>query len=570
MVHTKGFRPRNGATVRDARDVIRNKGGRRPGGNRGPSVGGVSSSKRIIRTSTGLVTNKKPRGISTSQLPHRQREQRARPVTINRANPRPPPRSGEGLTATIRRSHIIKNSPVLQSILCYLMPMDSTVGARADGLEDDTTLQTGIAVPPAPAAVESKTTPKTTHQDLNRNESTGEARDDDRSEEISRLEHSLGDHLGDPDGNLEVNQNMNPSPKEDIEIARDVVPTIEDPAEPQGASDGVSEAKDGSQDPLADSDSEVDDFELPKTCQMLKAPNGCLVYVVGSAHFSRESQNDVRRVIRRIKPKRVMVELCKQRVHILTMDENILMRESSNISLQMIREAISKMGTLQGGMYILLMQLSAHLSSKLKIAPGGEFRMAYQEANRLENCQIFLGDRQLNITLKRAWASLGVWQRISIIWTLLFTDEEISAEDVERCKDKDILEQLLGEMCVNHPDLSRVLIAERDRYLCRSLYNVAMSSPVPSSVVAVVGIGHQRGITEHWDKAEDIDLHQLSVIPQASLGVRVTNRALVIGMWVGVGFVVYKLTPRGLRSALASGVEQGLRIGGEKLSLLWK
>lgn len=447
------------------------------------------------------------------------------------------------------------------------MPMDSTVGARAhiDGGED-ATVQTGPApaVPPALAAVDSKT-PKAPQQDLNRNEAADAL--GARSEEIARLERSLGDHIeAETEQSPENNRDETPSPPENEE-SKDVVVGIDQPSDPLADSDGSLRSREDSEGAY---DSDLDDFELPKTCQVLKAPNGSLVYVVGSAHFSRESQDDVRRVIRNVRPRRVMVELCKQRVHILTLDESVLLRESSKISLQTIREAVSKMGTLQGGMYILLMQMSAHITSKLKIAPGGEFRVAYQEANRLNNCQIFLGDRQINITLKRAWANLGVWQRISIIWTLLFTEEDISAEDVEKCKEKDILEQLLGEMCVNHPDLTRVLIAERDRYLCRSLFDVAMSSPAPTSVVAVVGIGHQKGIVDHWDKAEDIDLHGLLVIPQPSLGVRVTNKALLVGMWVGIGFVAYKLTPRSLRQVVVSGVSHGLRYGTQKLSSMLK
>ena len=71
MVYNRGPRPRNGGGVRDARDVIRNKSGRRSGGARAPAVGGPNTSKRIIKTSSGLVTNKKPKGISTSQLQNR-------------------------------------------------------------------------------------------------------------------------------------------------------------------------------------------------------------------------------------------------------------------------------------------------------------------------------------------------------------------------------------------------------------------------------------------------------------------------------------------------------------------
>ena len=37
----------------------------------------------------------------------------------------------------------------------------------------------------------------------------------------------------------------------------------------------------------------------------------------------------------------------------------------------------------QGVMYLLLLSMSAHLTKELGMAPGGEFRTAYQEAQKL-------------------------------------------------------------------------------------------------------------------------------------------------------------------------------------------
>lgn len=46
----------------------------------------------------------------------------------------------------------------------------------------------------------------------------------------------------------------------------------------------------------------IDESLLPKTCTVLTTPSGATVYLVGTAHFSRESQEDVIQV--RIKLKR--------------------------------------------------------------------------------------------------------------------------------------------------------------------------------------------------------------------------------------------------------------------------
>ena len=47
--------------------------------------------------------------------------------------------------------------------------------------------------------------------------------------------------------------------------------------------------------------------------------------------------------------------------------------------LYFLNVSISKYGVIQGIMYMLLLSLSAHLTKELGMAPGGEFRRAFQE-----------------------------------------------------------------------------------------------------------------------------------------------------------------------------------------------
>ena len=49
-----------------------------------------------------------------------------------------------------------------------------------------------------------------------------------------------------------------------------------------------------------------------------------------------------------------------------------------------------------------------------------------------------------------------------------------SAEDVERCKQKDLLAEMLAEMTGDFPTLYKVFVSERDQYLARSLRLSAM------------------------------------------------------------------------------------------------
>lgn len=128
---------------------------------------------------------------------------------------------------------------------------------------------------------------------------------------------------------------------------------------------------------------------LPETVTLLKTPNGNSVYLVGTAHFSEESQKDVAFVIRNVNPRAVVVELCESRVHILKHDEKTLLEEAKDINLQKIRSVIRTNGVLNGMFYLLLLNMSAKLTKELGMAPGGEFRTAMKEASKL-HCLIHL------------------------------------------------------------------------------------------------------------------------------------------------------------------------------------
>lgn len=81
--------------------------------------------------------------------------------------------------------------------------------------------------------------------------------------------------------------------------------------------------------------SSIEEFDknLPSTVSLLTNEYGSKVYIVGTAHFSRESQDDVSLVIRNVRPDIVMVELCSARVHMLSHDEKTLLEEAKDINL---------------------------------------------------------------------------------------------------------------------------------------------------------------------------------------------------------------------------------------------
>nr|CAG4644182.1 EOG090X0AQH [Lepidurus arcticus] len=294
-----------------------------------------------------------------------------------------------------------------------------------------------------------------------------------------------------------------------------------------------------------------EDTSLPDTVTLLRNSYGIPIYVVGTAHFSQASQEDVSKTIRLVQPNVIVVELCKSRMNMLHLDEETILREAKDLNIQKIRMTIKQQGAVQGALYLLLLSMSAHITRQLGMAPGGEFRRAFQEAQTLRNCMVHLGDRPIQVTLQRALASLSLWQKVKLAWHLLSSNEPISKEEVEKCKQRDMLEEMLAEMTGEFPALSQVFVKERDVFLAHSLQLAADSlarlirpdNPARPSVVAVVGIGHVSGIVEHFGHVSQADVLQVMTIPPTSLSSRMITfaaKASVLGL---VLWGCYKVLP---------------------------
>lgn len=176
------------------------------------------------------------------------------------------------------------------------------------------------------------------------------------------------------------------------------------------------------------STSAIDDFDnaLPETVLLLKHPEtGAKVYVVGTAHFSQESKEDVAKVIQTVQPHVVILELCDARIGIIALDEETLLREAANVSFESIMSTIKKNGVYYGITYVLLLNVYAHFTKEIGMAPGGEFRVAFKEARAIPGCVIKLGDRPIKTTILRALANLSWWQTCKLACHLLFDKEPI-------------------------------------------------------------------------------------------------------------------------------------------------
>ncbi|MFO7984680.1 MAG: TraB/GumN family protein [Desulfatiglandaceae bacterium] len=232
----------------------------------------------------------------------------------------------------------------------------------------------------------------------------------------------------------------------------------------------------------------------------LLVADGKQVVLLGTAHVSRESADLVTRVIDEAAPDTVCVELCESRYQAMTQKN----RWENTDLIKVIRE--KKAFLLLSN--LMLAAFQKKIGNKLGIKPGEEMLRAVQRAEAI-GAEVELCDRDIRITLSRAWRLMGLWTKVKLLIQLVTSTvgaSTIEEADIEELKKKDVLEALLMEMGDLLPELRQVLIDERDQYLAEKIRRAP-----GEKIVAVVGAGHVPGIQKQWNQA--VDLEALEALP---------------------------------------------------------
>ncbi len=229
--------------------------------------------------------------------------------------------------------------------------------------------------------------------------------------------------------------------------------------------------------------------------------DGVEYVLLGTAHVSRASVEAVREILERESFDAVAVELCEPRYKSMRDPESF-----RNLDLfQIIRQG-------KAGLVAANLALSAfqrRLAEQFGIEPGAEMKAAIDGAEA-RDVPIWLIDREVGITLKRAIRSVTFLERIGIMGGLassLITREDVEESEIEKLKEGDMLGSMFSEFAKESPPLFEALIAERDRYMTARLREESADAqadgrPV-NKVLAVIGAGHLAGMREAIDTQTD-------------------------------------------------------------------
>lgn len=227
------------------------------------------------------------------------------------------------------------------------------------------------------------------------------------------------------------------------------------------------------------------------------------VTLIGTAHVSHQSAQEVRDTIEAGSFDAIAIELDDERFQGLKQDKAW---DNTDI-VQLIKQ--KKTGLLMA--QLILASYQRRLAKGNDIAVGQEMMTAIELAQS-SNTTLLKIDRSVTVTFQRIWRSLGFIDKMTMLTQLIasiFTDEKLSEADLEKLKEQDMLQAALSEISEKFPKIAETLIFERDRIMAYKLCHAT-----GKNIVAVVGAAHVNGILTHLQNP-DLQIADLMRVPDA-------------------------------------------------------
>jgi pheromone shutdown-related protein TraB len=164
--------------------------------------------------------------------------------------------------------------------------------------------------------------------------------------------------------------------------------------------------------------------------------------------------------------------------------------------------------------------------------------VAVEEAEK-RGIPFSLCDRDVQVTLRRAWGKAGLISKGKLLGALLgsvFEEEKITEEDLKKLKEESSMTDMMGQVAQYLPEIKDVLIDERDVYLAEKI----RSCP-GKKIFAVVGAGHLPGIRKHLQSGIHADLAPIEQLPKKGKLGTVLKWLFPVAIFGLFGYGIFKM-----------------------------
>jgi len=221
--------------------------------------------------------------------------------------------------------------------------------------------------------------------------------------------------------------------------------------------------------------------------------NGKEIIILGTAHVSKRSAEQVKEIVEEEKPDSICIELCKSRYESLKDPDR--WKKTDIIKVIKEKRAMFLLANL------ILSSFQKRIAKKMDINSGQEMIQGMQCAEET-GAELVLADRDISTTFSRIWGKMGFFGKIKLFFQFIFaavSNEEVTEEELEELKSGDMLDAALGEMSKSFPSVKSVLIDERDQYLSEKI-----KTAPGKKIFAIVGAGHLPGIKKEIERDHDL------------------------------------------------------------------
>lgn len=266
------------------------------------------------------------------------------------------------------------------------------------------------------------------------------------------------------------------------------------------------------------------------------------IILIGTAHVSEKSVAEVKEAIGKYKPAIVGIELDKNRFKFLK-DKAQAWKDLPLTNLIKGRNVYFFMAQ------VFLGNMQRRLGEATGVEPGSEM-LAAAVAAKENGAEIAFVDRDITITLQRAWRKMRFWERAKIFWEIMKLvappDEDELEVDIDELMKEDAISMMMKELQGFAPTVAEVLIHERDEYISKKILEA--SDQGKGKVLAVVGAGHLEGIKKHIEKARAgkrklKSYEELEAIPKPGFSWTMSLTGAMMGFLIGT-FLGQMLFPR--------------------------
>jgi len=262
----------------------------------------------------------------------------------------------------------------------------------------------------------------------------------------------------------------------------------------------------------------------------------------------------VEQVISQEKPDTVCIELDPKRYEALAKRQRW-----ENLDLKQIIKK-KQLATLL--VNLILSSYQKKLGGQLGVMPGAELLTAAKIAGE-NNCAVELCDRDVRVTLRRAWHATSFFKKSYLAASLfasLFDTTKIDEEKLAELRKKDVLSELMEEIGATLPSAKKTLIDERDIFMAEKI-----KAAPGNRLVAVVGAGHITGICKVISQDNRELMTEINAIPPVSKSFKIIGwsiPAAIILSIVIIGFqkgfsaagsnLIYWILANGIPSAIGA------------------